>query len=252
MHFRISRLFLEDPSTLTLHVLQPSPLLGPLTQTSFFPSLTHIISHPPILLTHLATAYLTPPPPSSLPEKFWGVFSPISERGYESEKLVFGPGGEGPGGGMSEFVVELVVRGDGRRRAVEKVLEGWAKGGPCELESLESLKTIWSKKSVEVCTDTNFSLLHHDLSLHTLQAGPDPTKHVSFNLNLTASQQQSRAQVPLPYAHEGEFSPLGPEFHLTIIPGKPIEKQTASAAILYDPDSADDIDDDDPDEDLDI
>ncbi|KAF7347786.1 hypothetical protein MVEN_01536100 [Mycena venus] len=65
----------------------------------------------------------------------------------------------------------------------------------------------------------------------------DPTQNVSFNLNLTASQQNSRAQVPLPYVHEG----------------RPLEKQPpTAAAIFYDPDSADDIDDDDPDEDLDI
>jgi len=40
--------------------------------------------------------------------------------------------------------------------------------------------------------------------------------------------------VPLPYAHKGD------------------SEKDASGAILYDPDSADDIDDDDPDEDLDI
>jgi hypothetical protein len=45
---------------------------------------------------------------------------------------------------------------------------------------------------------------------------------------------------------------LHPSLHLTVTSGKPSEKQTASAAIIYDPDSADDIDDDDPDEDLDI
>lgn len=76
---------------------------------------------------------------------------------------------------------------------------------------------------------------------------------MTFNLNLTPEQQQSRAQVPLPYAHEGAF-PHGPWFInvLTVLyfPGK--VEQSAPAAILYDPDSADDIDDDDPDEDLDI
>ncbi len=34
--------------------------------------------------------------------------------------------------------------------------------------------------------------------------------------------------------------------------GKPAGQTYAPAAILYDPDSADDLDDDDPDEDLDI
>ena len=82
---------------------------------------------------------------------------------------------------------------------------------------------------------------------------PDPTQNVSFNLILTASQQQSRAQVPLPYAHEGNSAVQAYyDINLTFTSGKPTEKQTNSAAILYDPDSADDIDDDDPDEDLDI
>ncbi|KZP31280.1 hypothetical protein FIBSPDRAFT_1037730 [Athelia psychrophila] len=212
-----------NPSTLILHVLAPSQLIPLLSATSFSPSLTHILAHPPVLLTHLATAYLTPPPPLSTPEKFWGVFIPFSERAYESEKLVFGPNGEGSGGIVKgELVVEVLVRGggEGRRRTVERVLEGWAdtKGGPCELNAMESLKSIWTKKAVAE------------------EAPPDPTQNVSFNLNLTDSQQQSRAQVPLPYAHEG----------------KPLDNQAAPAAILYDPDSADDIDDDDPDEDLDI
>ena len=66
----------------------------------------------------------------------------------------------------------------------------------------------------------------------------DPAQSLSFNLGLTEAQQRSRAQVPLPYAHEGELG----ETAVTALP----------AVILYDPDSADDLDDDDPDEDLDI
>ncbi|KAI0639350.1 hypothetical protein C8Q77DRAFT_1045236 [Trametes polyzona] len=210
-------------SRLILHALSPSPILPVLTQTRFSPSLTHLIAHPTALLTHLASAYLTPPPPLSPPEKFWSVFIPVSERTYESERLVFGSGGEGSG--LPEFVVEVLVRGGadstGRRKGVERVLEGWspATGGPCELRELESLKALWSKKpAVET------------------QSAPDPTQNLSFNLNLTPEQQRSRAQVPLPYAHEG----------------KATQQTQAPAAILYDPDSADDLDDDDPDEDLDI
>lgn len=76
---------------------------------------------------------------------------------------------------------------------------------------------------------------------------------MTFNLNLTPEQQQSRAQVPLPYAHEGAAT-----LHcicvwvlIYCLTGKPAPTATP-AAILYDPDSADDLDDDDPDEDLDI
>ncbi|KAI0335326.1 hypothetical protein GY45DRAFT_902702 [Cubamyces sp. BRFM 1775] len=210
-------------SRLVLHVLAPSPILPILTQTRLSPSLTHVIAHPTALLTHLASAYLTPPPPLSAPEKFWGIFIPISERHYESEKLVFGQGGEG--GGLPEFVAEVLVRGgadgSGRRRGVERVLEGWSPslGGPCELRELEDLRILWAKKPTT-----------------EVQDAPDPTQNLSFNLNLTPQQQRARAQVPLPYAHEG----------------RPVGQTPNPAAILYDPDSADDIDDDDPDEDLDI
>ncbi|TBU35190.1 hypothetical protein BD311DRAFT_745736 [Dichomitus squalens] len=210
-------------SRLILHVLAPSPLIPILTETRFSSSLTHLIAHPCALLTHVAAAYLTPPPPLSPEEKFWGVFIPIAERHYESEKLVFGPGSEGSGS-PQEFVVEVLLRGGadatGRRRGAERVLEGWSAAvyGPCELHQLESLKTLWSRKIVIEA-----------------QRAPDPTQNLSFNVNLTPEQQRSRAQVPLPYAHAG----------------KQIQPQTPGA-ILYDPDSADDLDDDDPDEDLDI
>ena len=98
-------------------------------------------------------------------------------------------------------------------------------------------------------------LLIRCLPLLFLKAVQDPTQNVPFNLNLTPSQRESRAQVPLPYAHEGlflhhvsSFIPFWPES-----PGKPLEKPAkAAGVILYEPDSADDIDDDDPDEDLDI
>ncbi|KAI0348002.1 hypothetical protein BDW22DRAFT_1350132 [Trametopsis cervina] len=209
-------------SRLVVHGIGSSPLTSSLRQPSFSSTLTHIIAHPPVLIEHLARSYSTPPPPLSTPEKFWGVFLPIAEREAESEALVFGADGEGYGG--SEIVVELVVRstGDGRRRGVERALEGWiVEGdvpGPCDLRKLDSLRSIWSQRGA------------------VQETGPDPTKNASFNLNLTPEQQQSRAQVPLPYAHDAA-------------PGTSVIPE---GSILYDPDSADDMDDDDPDEDLDI
>ena len=74
-------------------------------------------------------------------------------------------------------------------------------------------------------------------------------------MSLTPSQQELRAQVPLPYVHEGEQILSLLFFDLeTIVLGKPTVRgnHNGTAAIFYDPDSADDIDDDDPDEDLDI
>lgn len=125
-----------------------------LTQTRFSPALAHAIAHTPALVRHVAGAYGTPPPPLAPPERFWRVFAPIAERGLglESERLVFGPDGEGTGG--DEIVFEVLVRGagdavgTGRKsgRGVERVLEGWAKGQPCELKALDSLKSVFSRK----------------------------------------------------------------------------------------------------------
>lgn len=90
-----------------------------------------------------------PPPPLSTPEKFWRVFLPIVERHYEAEKLVFGPNGDGFGG--QEFVVEILIRGadgSGRRRGVERMLEGWSGEAPCGLNVLVGLKGLWTRKIV--------------------------------------------------------------------------------------------------------
>lgn len=208
----------SEPSILALH-LQPSPLLKLLTQTSLSPTLMHLTAHPPAIITHIASAYLTHPPPAGPAEKFWSVFIPFSERTHESERLVYGFDGNGTSAGAwvskgtREFVVEILIRGGGKR-GVERTVEGWKGDVSCELQALESLKSIWTRRKPE-------------------EARPDPTQNVSFNLSLTPLQEKLRAQVPLPYAHEGN----------------PV---TTAGAILYDPDSADDIDDDDPDEDLDI
>lgn len=208
----------SEPSILAFH-LQPSPLLELLTQTSLSPTLMHLTAHPPAIITHIASAYFTHPPPAGPAEKFWSVFIPFSERTHESERLVYGPEGNGTSAGAwvskgtREFVVEILIRG-GSKRGVERSVEGWKGDVPCDLQALDSLTSIWTRRNAE-------------------ETRPDPTQNVSFNLNLTPSQEKSRAQVPLPYAHEGNPA-------------------TTAGAILYDPDSADDIDDDDPDEDLDI
>jgi elongator complex protein 5 len=152
------------PSRLVLHInvsllADHADVLSLLLQTSFSSSLSQVIAHPPVLFHHLATAYSTPPPPMTQPEKFWSVFTPFVERGpaFEAERLVFGSDGEGGSG--SEFIVELLVRGesgrDGRRgsRGVERSLEGWGAGQPCSLQSLASLQPVFGRKvaHVQVC-----------------------------------------------------------------------------------------------------
>lgn len=157
-----------DPSRLICHLTSTCRMRPLLIDMNFSPSLVHLTAHPPVLPTHVASAYLTPPPLSSSGDtspddvKFWRVFLPLSERTHEIEALVFGAEGEGGGGGGlgDEFVVEVLVRGrnndrqitvasGSRRRGVERSLGGWstAKGGPVPLESLESLKSAFRKVS---------------------------------------------------------------------------------------------------------
>ncbi|KAI6005339.1 hypothetical protein F5J12DRAFT_836228 [Pisolithus orientalis] len=207
-----------QPSVLVLHLLSCS-LLSLLTQTALSPTLTHVIAHPPVLIEHLITAYSTPPPPAGPAEKFWSVFIPISERAPESQRLVYGPDGTGActgaGDDAKEFIVELIIRGvgiEGGKRTTERMLEGWNGEAAESPEKLGSLKALLSRKKVD-------------------EKPLDPMQSVSFNLHLTASQEESRGRVPLPYAHQ---------------------LSATCSTIYYEPDSADDIDDDDPDEDLDI
>ncbi|EIN13691.1 hypothetical protein PUNSTDRAFT_129365 [Punctularia strigosozonata HHB-11173 SS5] len=210
-------------SRLIIHSTGASNLPALLSTTRFSASLTSITAYPTAVLDHLASSYLTPPPPLSPPAKFWRVFLPLAERQHDVNRLVFDRDGEGSST-IREFVIEVLVRGgdpsgrkSGGHHGVQRELQGWSVNGPCELKALKALQHLFAK------TPAKEEVVH------------DPTANVSFNLNLTPSQQKSRAQVPLPYAHEG----------------KPVVSQVP-AAIYYDPDSADDIDDDDPDEDLDI
>lgn len=125
-------------------------------QTSFSPTLALVKAHPPTLLIHLATEYLITPPLAPPAAKFWAVFLPVSERGSDTDLLVYGNAGEGQGD-PAEMVVEILIRsagGPGKKRGVNRVLEGWSTTqGPCELRRLSSLIGIMSVKQLsnEVC-----------------------------------------------------------------------------------------------------
>lgn len=143
----------------------------------------------------------------------------------EIEALVFGSDDHAEGGESPDaLVVEVLVRGrgadlpvisnlptaPGKRKGVERLLEGWSvsKGGPVALEELDSLKGVWRKQGVAntvrelVLMETSSLLICVCYTFHQ-QDEPDPTKDLTFNLSLTDAQQASRSQVPLPYEHSG-------------------------------------------------
>ncbi|TRM66167.1 hypothetical protein BD626DRAFT_486927 [Schizophyllum amplum] len=211
----------DGDHTIVLHTTSSStsPLLSSLLHSSLShaKNVAHIVAHSPALITHVAAEYGTPPPPLGHEDRFWGVWMPVSARQATIDLTVNADADLA----ADDTVVDILTRGAAsRRKAIERRLEGWADGTPCEVTALRSLRRIFSEKK-RVIEETSTS-------------GIPPDMNVSFNLSLSEAQQRARAQVPLPYAHEGQ--PLPP----------------TAGAILYDPDSADDIDDDDPDEDLDI
>ena len=63
---------------------------------------------------------------------------------------------------------------------------------------------------------------------------PDPAANLTFDLRLTTKEKRDRANVVLPYAQVGVSSSKG------------------AGQIFYQPDEADDFDESDPDDDLDI
>ena len=75
------------------------------------------------------------------------------------------------------MVVDVLVRGggdgSGRRRAVERVLEGWsaALGGACDLTALESLKGVWKRKTVDEVNPFASPFNLYDWFLHPVSSG---------------------------------------------------------------------------------
>ncbi|KAF8332088.1 uncharacterized protein EI90DRAFT_3145553 [Cantharellus anzutake] len=231
-----------NPSRLIITLSSSSPLLPQLIPPSFSSTLTSVALHSPILIRHLAESYLTYPPPLCPPEKFWAMFSPAVARG-ESDQLAFsgiatqilGKGiaydGRDPFSGIADVTirgpsVSASARGSSRvHRAVERSLEGWMfdhESGNVKNIPWDQLPILQNMRShTKVIGEGKVAGEHRDMNT------------LSFNLSLTDAQAAARAEVPLPYAHEGKI----PE---------------GQGQIIYDPDSADDLDDDDPDEDLDI
>jgi len=111
----------------------------------------------------------------------------------------------------SETVVEVVVRSMGSRKGVDRELAGWREStGACRLEELTSLMPCFVKQdppledvrqvgNPRICPATLFDVVH-------FQIPSDPRQNLPFKLSLTTEQQESRAQVPLPYAHTGVYT----------------------------------------------
>lgn len=126
------------------------------------------------------------------------------------------------------------------------------KGGIAHIE--------WRKKSGKVQYESNGFLLSDNGLLQVVAANQltlekeeepepeamqvdtksDPTANLSFNLSLTDEQRKTKENLVLPFMKAQQLE-VSVE-----------EEKKSSGLIYYDPDAADDFDDEDPDDDLDI
>ncbi|XP_060541213.1 elongator complex protein 5 isoform X2 [Pantherophis guttatus] len=82
-------------------------------------------------------------------------------------------------------------------------------------------------------------VLHRERGKRLLQK-VDPTARLTFNLRLTEAERQARESVPLPYHFSEEKK------------SSLLQTSTEEGKIYYEPDAADDFDEEDPDDDLDV
>ncbi|GHJ89463.1 hypothetical protein NliqN6_5865 [Naganishia liquefaciens] len=246
----------KAPSRLILPLPSSTPLLNSLLTPSTSPALSLLTLHPPSLISHLAETYLTTPPPSGHLDadpqgmKFWSLL--VTADGPGSAGWSGGQAGDIKGKGRARgeavvrsllgesdesaeaeaVVVQVLVRKQqgGANKGMSRGLEAvrWGAGAegmvPCAWNEVEGLRSLGKG---------------YVLESETVEERHPSQQHIPFNLSLTASQQASRAQVPIPYAHEGDE------------PSTPREP-AALGGIIFEPGSEDDMDDDDPDEDLDF
>jgi hypothetical protein len=104
----------------------------------------------------------------------------------------------------------------------------------------KSGKVLKNNEYFKICED--FSLIAEGIlpkSTHVIEEpAPDPTANLTFNLSLTDKEKEDRSKTSLPYVKSEE---------------QKVQLLTkGSGKIFYTPDEADDFDDSDPDDDLDI
>ncbi|KAJ9095302.1 hypothetical protein QFC21_005668 [Naganishia friedmannii] len=152
--------------------------------------------------------------------------------------------------GDGGVIVQILVRKQqgGANKGMSRTLEAlrplcsvsvpWSLG-PCqwhELSGMEDVGKAFGKTGKAVEPEQGDRIEQSNQEQHH-----PSQQHIPFNLSLTPAQQASRARVPIPYAHEGDDGPAQQRYDTV-----------PTGGIIFEPGSEDDMDDDDPDEDLDF
>ncbi|WVW85818.1 hypothetical protein I302_107856 [Kwoniella bestiolae CBS 10118] len=188
----------KAPSRLILLLPPNSPISQTLLTPSFHSTLTLLTPHSPPLVEHLSKSYLSPI--SAIPSpNLWMILENTTKRSTHTdmalkasnEKVEFDPTWSLGGSAIIQVLVRKPTGGiKGISRSLEgvKVLE---EGGlkVVQLDELVDLNPL--SKPLSAGGGEKTMNTHSELDL-------------PFNLSLTDEQKSKRAQVPLPYAHEGE------------------------------------------------
>ncbi|WVR07373.1 hypothetical protein IAU60_004414 [Kwoniella sp. DSM 27419] len=196
----------KAPSRLVLLLPPSSPFHAHLIPPTFSSSLTLLTPLPPPLVEHLSRSYLSPI--SSVPSpNLWMILENSTKRSLGSELAYRGEQGievDPEWLRTGQAVVQVLVRKPtGGIKGISRSLEG-VKVLPAS-ETAESSGTKLDMVPLDQLLDINpFSTPASDA-----MSGERPiTSHAEldlpFNLSLTEDQRRKRAEVPVPYAHEGE------------------------------------------------
>ncbi|KAL8286567.1 hypothetical protein RQP46_004584 [Phenoliferia psychrophenolica] len=244
------------------HAAFPSPrssstslsasLLPTLLSPSTSSSTIHLTLHPSALLELLSRDYglAIPLHPStatpldlrlpsfltSFASRSWGdpfILPPGPDK--EDERVPLDEGGKGGGGCVVEWTARGVnVAADDAKRGEPKKIVVWGIEGLREksgsLEPVGLKEVLSAERMARVNIPTTFAASSTPATKST-----DPP--LPFNLSLTDSQKAAREEVVLPYLPREDGQVPGLMF---------------GGGIEYVPDEGDDMDDDDPDEDLEV
>lgn len=244
------------PSRLTLLLPHTSPLLRDLSRASFSSTLTCLRLHPPAILDRHAEEHLVKPPETgdlATPgNRSWSLM----QRAEESWVDVMAEGSSDWAVGTmgAGALVELTVRKahGGSSKGMTRSLEGLVVGHRRRLfgRRWQELPDLGASVAAASSPTPNEGGSHQVAGASSREDNASTTasqQHpsqadTSFNLGLTAEQLASRATVPIPYAYDGTSGGAG----VTSSGGG------GMPVILFEPGSEDDVDEDDPDEDLDF
>ncbi|KIR38311.1 elongator complex protein 5 [Cryptococcus deuterogattii 99/473] len=201
----------KAPSRLILPL--PPSLLHHFTSPTLSPTLSLLSPLPLPLLTHLSKLYLSPI--SSNPSaNYWMVMENAMKRGVGRELAYKGEEGLEVGARDWEEGVGVSVsvrKATGGIKGISRSLEAVVLTPPSQPSSSPTHLQLTLPPLSSLINLTPFSLpppsaIPLDASAHGYpsQAATHADLDLPFNLSLTDSQRQARAQVPLPYAHEGE------------------------------------------------